>query len=79
MGPIEVWLTQANMVVSCRVVHEDESTEEYDVESLSMRGGQREMTGYFVKQGYIPDGRWTTESEEKGEPIEAWRRFKAPS
>lgn len=78
-GPIEVWLTQANMVVSYRVVYEDETTSEYDVESLSMRGAQREVTGDLINQGYKPDGRWVTESVEMDQPIETWRRFRPPS
>lgn len=81
LGPIEVWLTQKNMQVTCRVVNEDETTDELDVDSLSMRGAQREMTGWFLQQGYKPVGRW-----ELGEPAlegtdydgasETMRRFK---
>ena len=78
-GPIEVWLTQQNMTVTCRVAHEDESTEELRIDSLSMRGAQREITGWLIKQGYKPDGRWVTEEEadhvDYG-PSETWRRFK---
>jgi hypothetical protein len=78
-GPIEVWLTQQNMTVTCRVAHEDESTEELSIDSLSMRGGQREITGWLIKQGYKPDGRWVTEEEADDVdygPSETWRRFK---
>ena len=59
--PIEVWLTKQNIEITCRVVHEDETTEDYDVDSLSMRGAQREMTGFFKRMGYEPAGRWETE------------------
>lgn len=59
-GPIEVWLRQVNMEVACTVVNEDESTARYDVDSLSLRGAQREMTGYLISQGYEPVGRWET-------------------
>jgi hypothetical protein len=82
-SPIEVWLSQRNMTVTCRVVHEDESTEELDVDSLSMRGAQREITGWLIAQGYKPEGRWTTEllndgrdQAAIGDPVETWRRFR---
>jgi hypothetical protein len=78
-SPIEVWLTQKNMTVTCRVVHEDESTEDLDIASLSMRGAQREITGWLLKWGYKPDGRWTTEEEDDQVdygPSETVRRFK---
>ena len=29
-----------------------------------MRGAQREITGWLLKWGYKPDGRWTTEEED---------------
>ncbi|MFF0268666.1 hypothetical protein [Kribbella sp. NPDC004536] len=77
-SPIEVWLRQRNMAIDCTVVHEDESTQELDVNSLSMRGAQREMTGYLIKQGYQPVGRWEVESfdEDRGEAGETSRKFK---
>jgi hypothetical protein len=67
------------MTVTCQVVHEDESTEALDVDSLSMRGAQREITGYLISQGYKPDGRWATEAEDDNVDYgssETWRRFK---
>jgi hypothetical protein len=70
-GPVEVWLTQNNMQVTCRVIHEDETAEELDVNSLSMRGAQREVTGWFLSDGYTPVGRW--EAEVEGEAV---RRFR---
>jgi hypothetical protein len=69
-GPIEVWLSQENMEVTCRIVHEDETTTEPPVDSLSMRGAQREMTGWLIDQGYRPAGRWMEEAEG-----EAYRQF----
>lgn len=79
-GPIEVWLSQVNLTVNCTVVQEDESTSTLDVDSLSMRGAQREITGYLIGQGYRPDGRWEQEAgDEDGSPIEAMRRFRAPT
>jgi hypothetical protein len=60
-SPIEVWLSQKNMEITCAIVYEDESTEYLDVDSLSMRGAQREITGHLLKQGYKPVGRWEAE------------------
>jgi hypothetical protein len=57
-APIEVWLKQDNLEVTCRVAHEDESTSTLTVDSLSMRGAQREITGWLISHGYEPAGRW---------------------
>lgn len=77
-SPIEVWLTQQNMAITCMVVHEDESVKYEEVESLSMRGAMREVTGYFVRQGYRPAGRWESETDDRGDdlPGEHVRQFK---
>ena len=82
IGPIEVWLTQSqsNLGVTCTVVHDDESTEVLDVDSLSMRGAMREITGHYISQDYEPDGRWSTEAMTVTDgPVEAMRRFKPRS
>jgi hypothetical protein len=73
-SPIEVWLSQPNMEVTCMVVKEDESTEQVDITSLSMRGAQREITGWLLEQGYTAVGRWREEA--RGETM---RRFKLES
>lgn len=76
-SPIEVWLSQANMEVTCRVVNEDETTSELTVDSLSLRGAQREITGYLIGEGYVPIGRWETETFGNGDSaLETVRRFK---
>jgi hypothetical protein len=36
-GPMEVRLSQPHFTVTCHVVYEDETTENLDVESLSLR------------------------------------------
>ncbi|MGH3685132.1 MAG: hypothetical protein ACRDSM_08775 [Pseudonocardiaceae bacterium] len=69
-GPIEVSLRQVNLDITCTIVHDDESTRELDADSLSMRGAQREMTGYFISQGNEPVGRWEAEG-----PAETVGRF----
>jgi hypothetical protein len=76
-GPIEVWLSQANLTVTCTVVHEDESTEELSTDSLSMRGAQREITGALIRQGYAPVGRWETEAYDDNDDVarETSRKF----
>lgn len=76
--PIEVWLSRQNMVIKCRVVRQDESTVELDVDSLSMRGAQREITGSLIRQGYAAVGRWETESydDRVDEADETSRKFK---
>src|SRR5690242_18337630 len=64
-SPVEVWLTKKTFEIDCMIVHENESTERIDVDSLSMRGAQREVTGWLLNRGYKPAGRW--ESVEEGE------------
>jgi hypothetical protein len=75
-GPIEVWLRQKNLEITCEVVQEDESVTTLSVDSLSIRGAEREITGRFVSQGYAPAGRWQTTAEHEGEAVEVVRRFK---
>lgn len=75
-GPVEIWLAQKNLEITCTVVREDETTTSLDVDSLSMRGGQREITGWLLSQGYKPAGRWETEAADSdGTAIETVRRF----
>jgi hypothetical protein len=75
-GPIEVWLSQKNLEVTCTVVHETKRTDTLNVKSLSMRGAQREITGYLIKQGYQPVDRWSSETTDSG-AMRTNRRFKA--
>jgi hypothetical protein len=48
-----------------------------DIDSLSMRGGQREITGWLIGRGYKPVGRWETEHGDSDGYAEASRKFKA--
>jgi hypothetical protein len=80
-SPIEVWLSRATMKITCTVVLEDESTSTLDVNSLSMRGAQREMTGCLISHGYTPVGRWEVEADSDNgsggkEALETSRKFK---
>jgi len=79
-SPIEVWLRQRNIQVTCTVVREDETTYELDVDSLSMRGAQREITGWFLNEGYVAVGRWESDGDDPAmQAREAVRRFKLAS
>jgi hypothetical protein len=66
------------MKVDCTIVYEDEATDEgIEINSLSMRGAQREITGYFIAEGYEAVGRWAAEAAgDADEPLECSRRFK---
>lgn len=74
-GAIEVWLRQDDTTIACTVVRDDESTYELDVDALSMRGAQREMTGYFIDEGYQPAGPWQVEVDSRSGPVETLRIF----
>ncbi|OBA75422.1 hypothetical protein A5641_25710 [Mycobacterium sp. 1554424.7] len=75
-GSLEVWLRQDDGEIVCTVVRDDESTYELDVDALSMRGAQREMTGYFIDEGYEPAGEWQVEVNGADGPAETARRFR---
>ena len=77
-GPVEVWLTQRNLAVRCRMYREDESGTERSVRSLSMRGAQRELTTQLVLEGYVPAGRWETATANAA-GAETMRRFRVAS
>jgi len=76
--PVEIWLTKTNIAVTCSIVFEDETGDHLDVDSLSMRGAQREMTSWMIGQGYEPADRWNTEEEDEpgGEVLESSRTFR---
>lgn len=58
-------------------VRADESTYGRSIDSLSMRGAQREITGSLIQEGYAPVGRWEVEARDGDEePVETIRRFK---
>jgi hypothetical protein len=67
LGPaIEVWLTLRSVTITCKIVCEDESIREYPIKSLSMRGAEREITGFLINAVYEPTDRW---SYERGQAI----------
>jgi hypothetical protein len=61
-GSVEIWLRQDNLQVVCSVVNPDESPYRHGIDSLSLRGAQREVTGYLIGYGYRPEGGWTVEA-----------------
>lgn len=74
---IEVWLVQQENGVSCRVVNEDESTNQLDVDSRSIAGAQAEITGWFISKGYEPTSDWDEQVDGQLEPVgECSRQFK---
>lgn len=78
---IEVWLSRKNTEITCTVVTGDERTSTLDVTSLSMRGAQREMTGYLIARGYSPVGSWEVEADSDNgfggkDAVETSRTFK---
>lgn len=75
-GPIEVWLSQQSMEVRCAVYFEDETSLDLDVDSLSMRGAQREMTAWLIARGYEAAARWVSEDEADSETHRQFRRKK---
>jgi hypothetical protein len=80
-SPIEVWLSRTNAKITCTVVTDDERTSTLDVTALSMRGAQKEMTGYLISRGYSPVGGWEVEADSDDgsggkDAVETSRTFK---
>ena len=84
-GPVEVFLTKKNIVVAGRIYAEDEEClYDQEMDSVSMRGAQREMTSFLISRGYEPAGRWEWvtgeefgEDIDRGETVRVFRRKKA--
>lgn len=73
---VEIWLRLDGLRVVCNIVNADESTYRREIDSLSLRGAQREITGYLIGYGYRPEDGWTVEAVgESGVAAEPWRRF----
>ncbi len=75
--PIELWLTlrDAEIGVDGRIVFEDETTRGLQASALSIRGAEREMTGWLLTQGYKAAGHWEISAEQADEAVEVVRRF----
>ena len=77
-GPCEVWLSlsDAGFGVRCGVVFEDETDITLDVDALSIRGAEREMTAWLIGKSYKAVGRWATEAaDQHGSDLEVSRKF----
>ncbi len=61
----------------CTVSQGDEVIEVIDVNSLSMRGARREITGKMIKNGYTPVDHWLirTFTTDWGEGEDSIRTF----
>jgi hypothetical protein len=80
-SPIDVWLSQGKMGITCTVVLEDERTSTLDVNSRSIPGAEREITGYLIAHGYTPMGNWEVQAvgdngDGGSNPVETSRKFK---
>ena len=58
-GPIEVWLRLTDLAVTCTVVYEDESTRNLNVQAVSMRGAEHEITDFSSTRGTSPSATGT--------------------
>jgi hypothetical protein len=80
-NPVEIWLRLDGLKVICSIVNPDESVYRRDVESLSLRGAQREISGFLIGNGLRPESSgWVVEAVDKsGVAVETWRRFTPPT
>jgi hypothetical protein len=73
---LQAVLSRKNIEIFCTLVFEDESVSYPEVESVSVRGAQREVTGMLVGFGYTPAGRWSDADEDEDGYSEWARSFK---
>jgi hypothetical protein len=77
-GAAEVILTKKNIEVTCAVYADDETLlAEPSVDSVSVRGAQREITAWLLGLGYEFVGRWewvTPLGAEEHEAVRVFRR-----
>ena len=74
--PLQAVLSRKNIEITGALVFEDESITYPRVDSVSVRGAQREITGGLVAYGYVPVGRWADEGEDEDGYREWSRTFK---
>jgi hypothetical protein len=73
---LQAVLSRKNIEISCILVREDETASYPRLDSLSVRGAQREITSMLVGQGYVPAGRWSDDGEDDDGYREWSRAFK---
>ena len=54
---MQVWIRKTDSVLKCSA--------NIEIKSLSMRGAQREVTGYLIGEGYIPITDWITDTKNE--------------
>lgn len=75
--PLQVILSRKNIEITGTLLFEDETVSHAPIDSMSLRGAQRELTGRLVKHGYTPVGRWS-EGEEDDDGYTEWTRTFKP-
>jgi len=71
--PIEVWLSQPHLEITCRIVFPDGTAIAVGVDALSLRDAQREMTAWLIERGYEPADRWSTHNEKDRRAVRTFR------
>lgn len=71
---VEVWVRETREGVFCMVVKEDERTDDLDVYAHTVEGAAREITGYFMSQGYEPVGGWEWKNDFGNERVRTFKR-----
>jgi hypothetical protein len=74
---LQAVLSRKNIEIFCTLVFEDESVSYPTVSSVSLRGAQRQITGWLVAHGYMPIGRWS-EGDLDGDGYTEWTRAFKP-
>jgi hypothetical protein len=74
--PLQAILSRKNIEITGTLVFEDESVSYAAINSMSLRGAQRELTGRLVKHGYTPVGRWSDGQDDEDGYTEWTRPFK---
>jgi hypothetical protein len=74
---LQAVLSRKNIEITCALVFEDESVSFPAIQSVSVRGAQREATGMLVAHGYTPVGRWS-EGDEDNDGYTEWNRSFKP-
>jgi hypothetical protein len=72
-------LSRKNIEITCELVFEDESISYPHIDSVSVRGAQREITGVLVAHGYAAADRWSDDGEtDDGDGYHEWSRHFRP-
>jgi hypothetical protein len=74
---LQAVLSRKNIEFRCTLLFEDESVSYMSVDSVSLRGAQREITGVLVFHGYVPAARWS-EGDDDADGFTEWTRTFKP-